>query len=110
MSRRSIRIAQPPEGFDYQPGIISLEDERTLVQRIRKLPLREFEFQGYLGKRRVTSFGWHYDFADFGLHQAEPIPDFLEPMRLQAAQFAGLSPNDLVHVLVTEYRPGTPIG
>ena len=34
-----------------------------LLERVRGLPFKEFEFQGYLGKRRVVSFGLHYDFA-----------------------------------------------
>ena len=32
------------------------------------------------------------------------------PFRKKAAAFAGLSPDDLPHVLFTEYTPGTPIG
>jgi len=50
-----------PEGLRYQPALISSSDEATLIERVRPLPFREFEFQGYLGKRRVVSFGWKYD-------------------------------------------------
>lgn len=52
-----------PEGFRYQPELISPADEESLVARMRELPFREFEFHGYTGKRRVVSFGWHYDFG-----------------------------------------------
>src|SRR4051812_11466717 len=51
-----------PEGFRYQPELISAHDEQQLIQQIESLPLKEFEFQGYVGKRRVVSFGWRYDF------------------------------------------------
>ena len=56
-----------PEGFRYQADLISSEDERDLVERFADLPFRAFEFQGYVGKRRVVSFGWQYDFSKLEL-------------------------------------------
>ena len=108
--RRSTRSAAPPEGFGYEEELIPPDREKDLAREIEKLPLREFEFHGYTGKRRTISFGWHYEFADASLNKAEPIPDFLLPLRSAAASFAGLTPEQLPHVLVTEYTPGTPIG
>src|SRR5689334_5513002 len=99
-----------PEGFKYQPDFISPDDEQQLVQQIRTLPLKEFEFQGFLGKRRVVSFGWRYDFNDRELQRADDIPPFLLPLRERAAKFAGLGPDSLQHVLVTEYAEGAAIG
>lgn len=65
-------------GFRYQPDLVSLDEERQLVQRIADLPLKEFEFQGFLGKRRIASFGWRYDFnggpAKDGRHTGFPNP------------------------------------
>lgn len=49
-----VREAAPPEGFRYQPDILAADEERELVDRIRELPLKEFEFHGYAGKRRVV--------------------------------------------------------
>ena len=92
-----------PEGFRYEREIISRSDESELIERIRTLPLKEFEFHGFLGKRRVKSFGWRYDFDDERLKQSEPIPDFLLPVRERAARFADLNADDIQHVLVTEY-------
>jgi len=74
------------------------------------LPFRAFEFQGYLGKRRVASFGWQYDFNTKELRKAEDIPALLLPLREKAAAFAGLTSALLQHVLVTEYAPGAAIG
>jgi hypothetical protein len=42
------------EGFRYRPELIAPEDEAALVGRVRELPFKEFEFHGYLGKRRVV--------------------------------------------------------
>ena len=100
----------PPERFHYQADILPPEEEQELVKRIRVLPLKEFEFHGYVGKRRTISFGWHYDFGDSRLKQTEGLPAFLLPLRERAASFAGLMAEDLPHALVTEYGPGTAIG
>jgi alkylated DNA repair dioxygenase AlkB len=78
--------------------------------RVRELAFREFEFHGYTGKRRVVSFGWHYDFGERQLRKADDIPDFLLALRPLAAAFADLHSEDLQHVLVTEYAPGAGIG
>jgi alkylated DNA repair dioxygenase AlkB len=77
---------------------------------VRALPFREFEFHGYTGKRRVVSFGWHYDFSARHLRKADDIPDYLLVLREAAAAFAGLEPRELQHVLVTEYGAGAGIG
>lgn len=100
----------PPEGFRYQAEVLPEEEERALVERIAELPLKEFQFHGYVGKRRTVSYGWHYDFSERRLQEAEQIPDFLLPVRDRAAAFAGVAPGDLPHVLVTEYGPGAAIG
>jgi alkylated DNA repair dioxygenase AlkB len=99
-----------PEGFRYAPDLIGAADEARLTKVFGDLPFREFEFHGFLGKRRVVSFGFRYDFNGGGLKAAEPMPQFLEPVRERAAAFAGLAPEDLRHALITEYRPGTSIG
>ena len=52
-----------PEGFRYQPELIGREAETSLLEHVRTLPFREFEFHGFTGKRRVISFGWKYDFG-----------------------------------------------
>ena len=91
-----------PEGFRYASDVIDAEAERALLHEIRALPFREFEFQGYTAKRRVISFGWQYDFEARRLRKADDIPDFLLALREPAAAFAGLAPESLQHVLVTE--------
>jgi alkylated DNA repair dioxygenase AlkB len=99
-----------PEGFRYQPDVLPPDQEQLLLERVRELPLREFEFQGYTGKRRVVSYGWRYDFADRVLEKVDDIPDFLLGVREIAAGFAGLRATELQHVLVTEYSAGAAIG
>ena len=100
-----------PDGFKYQPDVLSRDDEERLLRHVRELPFRDFEFHGYVGKRRVVSYGWHYDFNDSVLRETDDIPPFLLALREAAAAFAGMSdPAQLQHVLVTEYGAGAGIG
>src|SRR5205085_10812960 len=99
-----------PEGFLYRPELISPSDETAILDHVRQLPFRDFEFHGYTGKRRVVSFGWHYDFSARQLQKAEDMPDYLHALRVAAAAFADLHPDEFQHVLVTEYGPGAGIG
>lgn len=108
--RKNIRIMEPPEGFRYEAEVVPPEEEQELVARIPELPLKEFEFHGYVGKRRTMSYGWHYDFGQERLQATEEMPPFLYKLRERAASFAGVNAQDLPHALVTEYSPGTTIG
>src|SRR5215469_17788258 len=78
-----------PEGFRYEPKLLDEAEERTLVAEIQRLPLKEFEFHGFSGKRRVVSFGWKYDFNQAKLREAAAVPEFFRPVREKAARFAG---------------------
>jgi alkylated DNA repair dioxygenase AlkB len=99
-----------PEGMRYAAELISPDEERALLEVLPALPFKEFEFHGFLGKRRTVSFGWHYDFNGGGLKQAGELPQFLLPLRKRAAEFASLEPSALEHALLIEYRPGAGIG
>lgn len=99
-----------PEGFRYEPGILTGAQEVELLDRVRELPFVEFQFQGYVGKRRVVSYGWQYDFNLRVLRQAGDIPPFLLTLRHTAAAFAGMAPERLQQVLVTQYDAGAGIG
>ena len=99
-----------PEGFQYSDAALSPDQEQALIEEFARFPFSEFEFRGFLGKRRTVSFDWRYDFNVRELQQAEEIPTFLLDLRERAAEFAGLSGDKLQHVLVTEYSPGAAIG
>jgi len=99
-----------PAGFRYKPQFLSGQEELELLRQIERLPFERFQFHGFLGKRRVVSFGWRYDFNDRQVRKADDLPAFLLPLRDRAAAFAGLEPGDLQHALVTEYAPGAGIG
>jgi alkylated DNA repair dioxygenase AlkB len=77
---------------------------------LSSLELAPFRFHGWLGNRKTQTFGWRYDFDDASFAPAEPIPDWLHPLRDKAAAFAGLAPGNLSHVLLARYDPGAGIG
>jgi alkylated DNA repair dioxygenase AlkB len=114
MSPEQLSLLEPvsslPDGFEYREDFVSPEEEAELVSHIAQLELREFEFHGYLGKRRVTSFGPRYDFNDMAVREAAEMPEFLLPLRNRAAGFVGLAPAELAHALVTEYASAAAIG
>jgi alkylated DNA repair dioxygenase AlkB len=104
------RAPDLPEGMRYAAELISPDEERALLELLPALHFKEFEFHGFLGKRRTVSFGWHYDFNGGGLKQAGELPQFLLPLRERAAEFASIEPPALEHARLIEYRPGAGIG
>jgi alkylated DNA repair dioxygenase AlkB len=99
-----------PEGLAYAPEILTAREEAELLARLQTLPFKPFEFQGFLGKRETISFGWSYRFDGSGLAQADPIPDWLLPVRAKAAAFAGVEAEALEHALLIRYGEGAGLG
>jgi alkylated DNA repair dioxygenase AlkB len=97
-------------GLDYRDELIGDKDERVLIEHMGAADLAPFRFHGWLGKRKTKTYGWRYDFDDASFSPAEPMPDWLLPLRDKAAAFARLKPEDLVHVLLARYDPGAGIG
>jgi alkylated DNA repair dioxygenase AlkB len=99
-----------PAGFRYQPDLIGAAEADVLVREIERQDLAPFDFHGFLGRRRVVSFGWSYRFDGSGLGKSRELPSFLLPVRTRAASAFGLELELFEHALVTEYQPGAPIG
>jgi alkylated DNA repair dioxygenase AlkB len=97
-------------GLQHQENFIGAEDEAQLLDRLHALDLAPFRFQGWVGKRRTQSFGWRYDFDDASFVPADPLADWLLPLREKAAAFANAAPDEFVHVLLARYDPGAGIG
>jgi DNA oxidative demethylase len=97
-------------GLRYEQEVIGKDDEQLLIERLSKLGLTPFRFHGWIGNRKTQSFGWRYDFDDASFSPADPIPNWLEPLRTTVAEFAGVAPADFVHVLLARYDPGAGIG
>ena len=99
-----------PEDFIYQSDFLAAEEERDLLAGIHSLALEDARYREYTARRRVAYFGFDYDFSRNQLGEAAPIPPFLYPLREKMARWMGLASGAFVHALVSEYRPGTPLG
>jgi alkylated DNA repair dioxygenase AlkB len=99
-----------PDGFRYQPDLLTAAEEASLVQALAALPFEPFDFHGHLAKRQVVGFGYRYDYTSRQVRTAAPIPDFLSPLREKIAAFAGQRPEAFQQMLINEYRPGAGIG
>jgi DNA oxidative demethylase len=97
-------------GLTQADAIITPGEEQMLITSINAAALSPFRFHGWLGKRLTASYGWRYDFDDASFAPAEAIPDWLLPLRVKAAQFACLRPDELVQALLIRYDPGAGIG
>jgi len=99
-----------PDGLVYRDAAISADEERHYAEQFKLLPFAPFEFHGFLGRRRVVSFGWRYDYAGRQLREASALPELLLPLRQRAADVAGLPAESLQQALVTEYDAAAAIG
>jgi hypothetical protein len=99
-----------PEGFRYVPDVLSAGEERSLVRRFEALPLKPFEFRGYLANRRICAFGRKYVFAGQEPRADAGIPDYLRPLTQIASGISGVSAEAFEQIMVTEYAPGAGIG
>ena len=99
-----------PPGFTYAPQFLGAHDEAQLLQAVRMLPFEVAQYRQWQARRRIVAFGARYDFAHRALLPAPPIPTFLAPLRARVAHWAGVAPESIAHAIITEYRPGTPLG
>ena len=96
-----------PNGFCYREDFISAAEETELAAHIAGVEFSNFEMRGLVAKRRVAFFGASYDRGDA---PAPPIPDFLRPLIVRVAAWAGVAPDAFAMALINEYRAGAPIG
>jgi alkylated DNA repair dioxygenase AlkB len=110
--QRELFAAGPslPEGFIYQEGFLTVVQEAALLQTISGLSLEGASYKQWTAKRRIVSYGGRYDFGHNRLQPAEPIPDFLDPLRRQVSEWTAIPASHFTHGMISEYRPGTQLG
>jgi alkylated DNA repair dioxygenase AlkB len=104
-----------PHGLLYRPNFLTADEEKQLLAEFARLPFKEALFQQYTARRRAVRYGEGEYPSSYG-NRAEnanprgPFPEFLLPFRRRIGHWLGIAESSFVHVLCTEYRPGTPIG
>ena len=100
-----------PNGLVYRADLLSEAEERAVLDEIDSLDFHEIRMHGVVAKRTARHFGFDYDYERRGLIQAaEPIPEWIVPLRERAAALAEVAADDLVEVLVQRYPQGAQIG
>ncbi len=103
-----------PHGLVYRREFLTRAEEHEVLGAIAPLPFREARFQEYFAKRRVVHFhppgSDAYDGNDVDTFASGALPQFLAALREKIAAWLEIEAARFVHVLVSEYRPGTPIG
>lgn len=100
-----------PEGLVYRPELLTETEERALLEELERLEFHEIRMHGVVAKRTARHFGLDYDYERRGvIEEADPLPDWLVPVRERAAGLAGLAAEELVEILVQRYPEGAQIG
>ena len=99
-----------PEGLVVEPEWLDRDDEQALIELVRALPLVHAKYKRYTARRRVVSYGGSFDYDSNRLLPTAPLIDGLHGLRERVAGWLGVTPDALVHALVAEYAPGTPLG
>jgi alkylated DNA repair dioxygenase AlkB len=95
----------------YREGLLSSQEERGLLDRLDRLEFDEIRMHGVVARRTAKHYGVDYDYERRApVAAAEPVPEWLEPVRERAAGLAGVVPEALVEVLAQRYPAGAPIG
>lgn len=104
-------MTSPPPGLVYRADLLSKDEEGTVLDEIERLEYHEIRMHGVVAKRTARHFGFDYDYERRGIvEDADPIPDWIVPVREKAAELADLPPASLVEVLVQRYPEGAQIG
>lgn len=111
-SQKDLFAATPtaPECFAYAEDFLSTAEEDELLSAIRALTLEEAPYKQWTAKRRIVSYGGHYDFESNELLPAAAIPSLLHGLRTRVAAFCAAPAEAFEHALIAEYRPGTQLG
>jgi len=109
----SLFAPDTPDGFRYREDFIGTAEEAELAAHIAGVQFANFEMRGVVAKRRVAFFGASYDLGASDENRdapAPPIPDFLRPLIIRTAAWAGIAHDAFAMALINEYRSGAPIG
>jgi alkylated DNA repair dioxygenase AlkB len=108
---RARQVSEPPDGLVYRPEFLSEQEERGLLAIFEGLAFEEIRMKGVVARRTAVRYGMGYDYdRRLAVPGAEPLPEWLLPIRDRGAALAGIGGEELVQALVQRYPPGAPIG
>jgi DNA oxidative demethylase len=99
-----------PQGLVRAANVITLEEERELVERFETVRWDPIVIRGQAARRVARHFGLSYDYESRTPQPGDPIPAWLAAARGAAAALADVDPAELVEALIQRYPPGSTIG
>jgi alkylated DNA repair protein (DNA oxidative demethylase) len=102
--------AEEPEGLVLRAELLTPGQERELLERLEELRFDAIVLRGQAARRTARHYGLGYDYESRAPQAGEPLPDWLLPVREQAAELAGVESGELVEALVQRYPAGATIG
>src|SRR3954470_23438785 len=102
--------AGEPQGLVLQPELLTIAEEAELLERLGDLRFDPIVMHGQAARRTARHYGLGYDYESRTPQAGEPLPDWLLPVREQAADLGGVESGELVEALVQRYPAGATIG
>jgi DNA oxidative demethylase len=99
-----------PEGFEYRPDFLTIDEEQGLLAHIEQIEFSKVEMRGGVARRLTAHYGYTYGYERRRGEPGEPIPEFLLPARARVAEWSGVKEAEWVEALITDYPEGAPIG
>ncbi|MGZ5133503.1 MAG: alpha-ketoglutarate-dependent dioxygenase AlkB [Flavitalea sp.] len=98
-----------PEGFQYFPEFLTVQEETDLTTEVSNINLHTFVFQGFEAKRKVASFGYDYSFEKRNLSRGKEIPPVFDSLIQKVSNQLNIQQQLFAELLVTEYPAGAVI-
>lgn len=97
-------------GFTYCADFIIPQEEQALIESLQMLMWQPVVLFGQIAKRRVVHFGMDYHYERRSVQPTQPIPEFLNEVKLRSATLLKIHSETIVEVLITEYPINAGIG
>lgn len=101
---------EEPARLRYQPELLSVEEERDVLEILEALRFDPIVLHGQAARRTARHFGVGYDYEARAPLPGEEVPKWLLPLRERVAGLAAVRPEEFVEILVQRYPPGSTIG
>jgi alkylated DNA repair protein (DNA oxidative demethylase) len=103
-------VRERPAGLRYEPGVLSLAEERGVLSVLAGLKFDDVVMHGRAARRTVRHFGFSYEYETGRIAPGEPPPPALRALRDRCAALAAVRADQLAQILVTRYPTGATIG
>ena len=98
---------EQPEGLLYRPEVLTVAEERGLLEILGGLRFDPIVMHGVEARRRARHYGLGYDYGARQPRPGEELPDWLRALRDRVAE---AHPGEYVEALVQRYPEGSTIG